>query len=287
MSDEQGFGFDKIGMWGEEVSFAVERERTIAYAAATNDPITQHLDGVYAPPVFAVVPVTQIMADRTVSTVPDHLMLRILHGEHDFRFHRPIEPGETLTSRANVIGIRGKSSGVTVTTLVESRSDRGDLVNEQYFVGFFRGGELDGGTGEDSPEHVFDETLRAREPDARVRHKFDADQTFRYAEAAGDPMPIHLDDEFAQQMGLPGIIVHGLCTMAFTSHAVIGHAAAEDPARLRRLAVRFSAVAQPKHTITTDIWRKGTQNGRDVYAFETAHDEGAVVIKDGLAEFDS
>lgn len=72
---------------------------------------------------------------------------------------------------------------------------------------------------------------------------FDADQTFRYAEASGDTMPIHTDEEFARSVGLRGIIIHGLCTMAFVSRAAIQTACPEDPSRLRRLAVRFSAPA--------------------------------------------
>ena len=287
MSDNKGFDLAQLDRWGDELEFTVERERIVAYAEATNDPIREHLEGVYAPPVFAVVPPFQLMAERTMSVVPDELMMKILHGEHDFRFHRPIEPGEKLTSRAKVVGIHGKSSGVTVTTLIECRGDRGYVVNEQYFVGFFRGGTLDGGHGQQSPEHTLDEKLRSREPSAQVVQKFDEDQTFRYSEASGDPMPIHLDDEFARLMGLPGIIVHGLCTMAFTSHAVIGHVL-RDPSRLRRLAVRFSAPAQPKHTITTSIWSTGVTPGRvtrETYAFETVTDEGKTVIKDGLAEF--
>jgi acyl dehydratase len=109
---------------------------------------------------------------------------------------------------------------------------------------------------------------------------FDRDQTFRYAEASGDPMPIHLDDELAKSMGLPGIIIHGLCTMAFTSLALIEHACADDPTRLRRLAVRFAKPVLPGQTITTRIW----SDGEGAYAYETASEDGAVVIKDGLAE---
>ncbi len=117
MATNEGFNLDRLDVWGEEQEFKVERERTIAYALATNDPIAAHLDGTYAPPVFAIVPVTIMMADATMGVVPDELMLRILHGEHDFRFHRPIVPGDVLTVRAKPIGIEGKSSGVVVTTL--------------------------------------------------------------------------------------------------------------------------------------------------------------------------
>ena len=118
MAANEGFHLDRLDQWAGEQEFKVERLQTIAYAKATNDPIAAHLDGTYAPPVFAVVPVTAIMADATMSVVPDDLMLRILHGEHDFRFHRPIVPGEVLTVRAKPIGIEGKESGVVVTTLL-------------------------------------------------------------------------------------------------------------------------------------------------------------------------
>jgi acyl dehydratase len=113
-----------------------------------------------------------------------------------------------------------------------------------------------------------------------VSQTFDSDQTFRYAEASGDPMPIHLDDDLAKAMGLPGIIIHGLCTMAFTSVAAIQHACPNDPSRLSRLAVRFAKTLQPGQTITTNIWDAG--DGR--YAYETASEESQVAIKAGLAE---
>jgi acyl dehydratase len=286
MTDGADFDLTALGRWGEQAEFAVERERTIAYAKATNDPVKQHLDGALAPPVFAVVPATQIMADATLSVVPDELMLRILHGEHDFRFHRPIDPGETLTLRARPAGVAGKPSGVVVTTQIETRSlTHGDLVNEQFFTGFFRGGAFDGSRGAGSPPHAFDEALRSREPGFTVTQRFDADQTFRYAGPAGDPMPIHTDDDFARQMGLPGIIIHGLCTIAFISHALIGEISPAAPARLKRLAVRLSSPVLPGQAITTSVWATGKHAGRDRYSFETESDAAKLVIKDGLAEF--
>nr|WP_042193992.1 MaoC/PaaZ C-terminal domain-containing protein [Kibdelosporangium sp. MJ126-NF4]CEL21005.1 putative (R)-specific enoyl-CoA hydratase [Kibdelosporangium sp. MJ126-NF4]CTQ95481.1 putative (R)-specific enoyl-CoA hydratase [Kibdelosporangium sp. MJ126-NF4] len=268
------FHREVVGVWGEPVEFPVTREHIIAYAEATNDPVGVHLDGSQAPPVYAVVPAFRTMADVTLSAVPDELMMQILHGEHDFHIHRPIVPGDVLACRAKVTGVHGKSSGVVVTTRLETRDADGGLVNEQYFVGFFRGGEFGENLGENAPGHLFDESLRDREPDLVVSQKYDEDQTFRYADASGDPMPVHTNDEFARSVGLPGIIVHGLCTMAFVSHAL------PNPPGLSRLAVRFSAPALPRNTITTSAWRTG-----DRYAFETVTDEGTTVIKDGLAQW--
>lgn len=278
------FNLDVIGEWSESMTFEVTRDRLAAYAEATNDDLAPHASGEYGAAVFAVVPPFPILASSTMAAVPDELMMKVLHGEQDIRIHRPIRPGETLTCRAKVTGVHGRSSGVVVTALVET-SSAGEPVNDQYFTAFFRGGKLDGGAGEEPPGHRFDESLRSREPDAHVVQKFDEDQTWRYAEASGDPMPIHTDEEFAKAMGLPGIIIHGLCTMAFTSRAIIETACPEDPSRLKRIAVRFSSTAFPRNTITTSIWRTGAAAGDNLtYAFETDSDEGASIIKDGLAE---
>jgi acyl dehydratase len=277
----QQFNTEAIGSWGQPDEFTVERERIQAYAAATNDPIAQHAAGDIAPPVFAVVPAFGALAAATTSVIPGDLLMMVLHGEQDFHFHRPIEPGTTLVTRAMPIGMQSRSSGVTVAVKGETRDKDGDdLLVEQYMISFVRGAQVEAEAGEAAPAHGFDEALRGREPDAEVAQTFDEDQTFRYAEAAGDPMPIHLDEEIAKAMGLPGIIIHGLCTMAFTSVAVIQHACPDDPRRLRRLAVRFSKVVRPKQTITTRIW----DSGDGVIAYETTSDSGDVVIKDGLAE---
>jgi acyl dehydratase len=281
MTEGHEFNTDVIGQWSEPMTFEVTRDRLVAYAAATNDDLPQHAAGEYGVPVFAVVPPFPILASSTMAAVPDELMMRVLHGEQDIRIHRPIRPGETLSCRAKVTGIHGRSSGVVVTALVETTSD-GEPVNDQYFTAFFRGGELDGGFGEEPPAHGFDEALRSREPDAVVVQKYDEDQTWRYAEASGDPMPIHTDEEFAKAMGLPGIIIHGLCTMAFVSRAVIETACHEDPSRLKRIAVRFSSTAFPRNTISTSLWK--VEDG--IFAFETTSDEGASIIKDGFAEIE-
>jgi acyl dehydratase len=275
---------EAIGTPGEPVKFKVERERIAAYAAATNDGIAQHAAGDLAPPVFSIVPAFQSAGMASLQVIPGELLGAILHGEQDFHFHKPIEPGMELETISTPIGMRQRSSGVTVAVRAETRDGSGELVTEQYMTSFVRGAQGVEDAGEVAPEHGFDESLREREPDAEVAQVYDADQTFRYAEASGDPMQIHLDEEFAKSVGLPGIIIHGLCSMAFTSVAVIEKFVADDPTRLKRLAVRFAAIALPEQTITTRIWSAGEREGRACYAYETTSDAGAVVIKDGWAE---
>jgi acyl dehydratase len=273
------FKAEAIGTTGDPVEFEVTQERLAAYAAATNDKIAAHASGELAPPVFAIVPAFQAAGMATMQVVPGELLGAILHGEQDFHYHRPIEPGMTLSTTATPIGMRQRSSGVTVVTRAETREEGGELCVEQFMTTFVRGAQGVEDIGDEAPAHRFDDSLREREPDAEVAQTYDADQTFRYAEASGDPMQIHLDEKFAKSVGLPGIIIHGLCTMAFTSVAAIEHACPDDPTRLKRLAVRFAAIALPEQAITTRIWDTGSG-----HAYETTSDAGAVVIKDGLAE---
>ncbi|NOQ98935.1 dehydratase [Mycolicibacterium fortuitum] len=272
-----------LNTWTDEERFEVTRERLAEYAAATNDPIPAHRSGEVAPPVFAIVPVFEALLVPAVDVLPVELIPRVVHGEQDFHFHRPIRPGDKLVSRGQMIGYEGLENGTRAAIYLECRTDEGELVNEQYVTTFVRGFDAGKAMGELSPAHRFDEGLRASAPVATVSQHVDADQTFRYSPAAGDPMPIHLDEEVARDAGLPGIIAHGLCTMAFTSWAVLTEVAGSDVNRLKRFAVRFSKMVLPGDDLETRIWRRGSANGVTTYAFETARGSD-LVITDGLAE---
>ncbi|MBK5289517.1 MAG: MaoC family dehydratase N-terminal domain-containing protein [Acidimicrobiia bacterium] len=279
-----GFGIDKLGLWTEGPEFKVDADRTKAYAAATNDTLPAHVNGEVAPPVFAVVPIWDTMAGAMAGIVPPEVLMLVVHGEQDMRFHQPIVPGSVLTSKAAPIGVHVKPNGTSVVVKVETHDEGGDLVVEQYMTSFFRGVSDGDSAGEEAPAHKLDAATTATEPVASVSQKLDTDQTYRYAEASGDQMPIHLDEEIAKSVGLPGIIIHGLCTMAFTSVAAVQELCAGDSAKLRRLAVRFSRPVLPGQEITTTFWAAGNNGGNPVFGFETRNGDGDVVIKDGLVE---
>jgi acyl dehydratase len=287
MTEELEFDDSGLHRWTDDERFEVTRERLAQYAAATNDPIAAHRAGDVAPPVFAIVPVFEALLTPAVEVMPVELIPRILHGEQDFHFHRPILPGDKLVSRGKMIGYQGLEKGTRAAILLECRSEDGELLNEQYVTTFVRGFNVGKAVGELSPDHKSDEQLRERAPAAKVVQHIDADQTFRYAPAAGDPMPIHLDDEVAKDAGLPGIIAHGLCTMAFTSWAVLTELAGSDVNRLKRLAVLFSKPVLPGDDLETRIWDTGSASGITSYAFQTMRGQDGneeLVITDGLAE---
>ena len=80
----------------------------------------------------------------------------------------------------------------------------------------------------------------------------------RYAGASGDFNPIHIDNDFAQMVGLPRNILHGLYTMAQVARAQT-EAAGSDPRALRRLKVQFRGMGVPEEEIVVT----GTVRERD------------------------
>jgi acyl dehydratase len=67
--------------------------------------------------------------------------------------------------------------------------------------------------------------------------------TVRYAGASGDFNPIHIDEQFALEVGLPGRILHGLWSMAQVARA-LGGAAGDDPSALKSLSVQFRGMGR-------------------------------------------
>lgn len=68
--------------------------------------------------------------------------------------------------------------------------------------------------------------------------QIDRGRLVRYAGASRDFNPIHWNDLFAEQVGLPGVIAHGMLTMGLAAGAL--EEWAEDPGRIRSFGTRFS-----------------------------------------------
>ena len=81
---------------------------------------------------------------------------------------------------------------------------------------------------------------------------FSRETLVRYAGASTDFNPIHLSDEAARAIGLPGIVAHGMLTMGTALRVVTD---VIDPARLRSYYVRFTkpVVVDPETGATLEF----------------------------------
>ncbi len=266
------FDVTALGRPGEGHSYDVTEEALRAYADATDD--------VVGGPVFAVLPVWEEVRHASRSVASNEVRPHVVHYEQDVLFQQPLVAGMRVRTRAMPVALLGRPNGTSVVIRTETHTEEGEPVNEQHITEFFRGVEAPENVGERAPDHRLEVDGA---PAAEITYPVALDQTVRYAAASGDDFAIHLDDEFARSVGLPGRIVHGLCTMAFTGRAILEAAGIEDPGRVRRLAVRFSAPLFPGDTLTTRIWDLGD----GAYGFEAVSGAGATVVKDGRAELRS
>ena len=104
----------------------------------------------------------------------------------------------------------------------------------------------------------------------------------RYAGASGDFNPIHIDPEFAKQVGLPSNILHGLWSMAQVARA-ISAAAGGDPRSLKRLSVQFRGMGLPEKEVVVTGTVKESSGERALIEAE-AEQDGNRIVRNAEAE---
>src|SRR3954465_5086674 len=98
----------------------------------------------------------------------------------------------------------------------------------------------------------------------------------RYAGASGDFNPIHTDPEFAKSVGLPGVILHGLYSMAQVARAHT-EAAGGDPRSLKRLSVQFRGMGFPEQEIVVMSTVREASDGRIVTDTVAAQGDNRII----------
>jgi len=105
--------------------------------------------------------------------------------------------------------------------------------------------------------------------------------TARYAGASGDFNPIHIDEDFARAVGLPGRILHGLWSMAQVARAQTE--AAGGPEHLKRLSVQFRGMGVPEQEVLVTGTVREAAEGRATID-TVAEQDGKQIIRNAEAE---
>ena len=126
--------------------------------------------------------------------------------------------------------------------------------------------------------------LKTGEPIPELRVTPDKYLPHRYAGASGDFNPIHVDPEFARQVGLPQNILHGLYSMALVARAQT-EAAGGDPRSLKRLEVQFRGMGLPEQEIVVSGVVAGAEGGRAKVETEAFQGENGI-IRNAVAELE-
>ena len=109
------------------------------------------------------------------------------------------------------------------------------------------------------------------------------DSLVRYAGASGDFNPIHYRDDFAQAVGLPGVLAHGMLTMGLSVQPVVSWIGAA--AKVVDYGVRFTkpvlvpAKGSAKLTVTATIGLLDEENQKARIDLNTVFEENTVLGK--------
>lgn len=130
------------------------------------------------------------------------------------------------------------------------------------------------------------DAVRVGEHLPELRRTVTVEQIRAYAEASGDRNPIHLDDVFARSVGLPGVIAHGMLTMAFAAQLVTDWLG--DRRRLRGLRGRFGAMVLPGEELrcTGSVTAKDTERRTLTVEVRVETQKGERVFTKGVADVD-
>lgn len=204
---------------------------------------------------------------------------RLLHGEQVWTLHRRLPVEADLVGRTRIVGIEDKGPEKGAFLYVErqvrdAKSDELICTLEQTLI--CRG---DGGCGAQGSSPRETHPLPERDPDATCDLAVLPQAALIYR-LNGDLNPLHADPEIAHKAGFERPILHGLCTFGVAGHAVLRACCNYDAAKLRAMAVRFSAPVYPGETLRTDIWRDNA-----VVSFRSrALERDRVVLNNGRAE---
>jgi len=252
----------------------------LGYGSDPTDPETLRYvyeDGLVAAPTMPVVLGNPGPWMRDPRTGID--WVKSLHGEQGLIIHAPLPVEATVIGRNRVTDVIDKGSGkgallMMARDIVDAASGR--LLATRTSTSFLRG---DGGCGAPPKEQPKPPAIPERAPDIvhRLPTRPEAALVYRLS---GDFNPVHADPKVAARAGFPRPILHGLCTYGMIGRALVATVCERDPARLRELHGRFSAVVYPGETIAVEIWH---QPDGEVRLRAKAAERDAVIFNNGRA----
>jgi acyl dehydratase len=264
----------------------VEPESIRKYALATNEKNSLYLGTddaeLVPPPLYPVVFLPGILSQLADDAKEMNLNIpRAVHAEHQIIWKNALHPGDKVHTTAKIINMEQRGINEILDLLIHLKRDDYIVVEMNYRIlsrGERKEGEKKGTADVETP----------KKGKVLVKHEsfVTADQGVRYAEASGDHNPIHKSDDIARSVGLPRAILHGLCTMALASQAIVDGLLNGDPTRLKSMSVRFSRPVLLSQTLTTEVYEGTTgENGQRIVHFETRDENGVPVLVLGKAEY--
>ena len=277
---------DAPGPWGDPVSISYDRRDVLLYAVGIG---CRDLRFVYERHAgFAVFPTFAIRwggagAPLDTALVPSSPGPLNIDAERYLELVKPLPAAGAVSVRSRVVGVHPRGRGNGFVEFESEVTDADGDVCVRMVNGSFRRGVRALGDIEpfEGAGRTFSQKLPVpeREPDVAKTVTIADNQAHIYR-LSGDYNPLHIDPESARFGGFDAPILHGLCTFGHCADALLGALAEGDPARFRKIKVRFSAPVMLGDAMQVRAWRDGA--GRVLFE---ARVEDRVVVSNAYFEF--
>ena len=239
---------------------------------------------------------------------------KLVHGEQEFIYYKPVRIGDTVTSGARIDKIYQKGPHDFVVLVSEALNQNQEKVCDSIWTFIIRGGNdkdfsmqeklmlkltnlmplssqvkakqsqamkvLMNKTGKvialDRAQQDLCYYENVSTTEAMMQVFIDKYMPQVYAGASGDFNIIHLDEAFGRSVGLGGNILHGMATMALGANFAMHD---QNPEAIKRYRARFSAPVKPLDTITY----KGSWSAKEL-KFKAYNQQGEEVINSAIVQ---
>jgi acyl dehydratase len=255
---------DIVGREARAEAVPVDKRWIMAYNAALGEvSATPH-------PLFPVCYEWDATRALREATGLQALNAQLVHAQHDLTIYRNVME-EGLVVSAKVVAAAQRQPGAFVTIRLAARGANGEPVSTSDYGMLYRGVALEGGSR--AIENVEDPPRHSGELKRITDLQIAATAAHVYTECARIWNPIHTDPDYARAAGLPGIILHGTATLAFSVSALLKVFRTTPISRVR---CRFAGMVLMPSTLSVHAFAEGTS-----IAFETRNESNEAVIERG------
>ena len=279
---------DLVGTLLNPYQTQITSRQTISYAAAIqdNNPVyfdDRKIEGIISHPMFPVSVTWPVLSrlDQFIEAkdFPMDALLTQVHYSEYLILHRLIRPDDELTLTGSLKAFLPHRAGTHAIIALEASDDTSPVFTE-YIGAMLRG--VDCGSGKQIgdiptvPENRSEGDL-VWQSDILI----DSLQPYVYDGCTNIEFPIHTSPNFAQAVGLPGIILQGTATLAYAVREMVNREGDMDPSRIEEIACNFTGMVMPGTEIKVCCTQKKSyQDHMDLF-FQVQNSEDQKAIRNG------
>ncbi len=263
------------------------------YATAINDCNPFYFNderegGIVTHPLFPVsltLPIVENLTDNITENshkkFPFELLMTVVHYSEHLKIHRLIKTNDILRVNGNIEAVISHRAGTHVISKFTGTDQQDNLVFTEYLGGMLRGVECIGG---DRGKEKIPKIPQLEKPSRILWNeeiKVNPLQAHIYDGCVGPTLPFHTSKEIAHQLGLPDILLQGVCTLAIAVSEIIQRELDGDPTQVSEIACKFTSMVIPGSNIEIQIIGKRRSNNQQEVFFEVYNEKKKKAIRNG------